>query len=134
MFSCSLLFQGSPPLSPPFYYIFYIVFYIGSPLFFQFSVTGAGAGVGAGFFFFCWWARLVAGLQVGRALGCSGCLGLGSAVSVPPPPSMFLGTQPPYATKALTGFISEISSPFPVFRMYFAITTDPGLHFFLSYI
>ena len=25
----------------------------------------------------------MAGLQVGRALGCSGCLGLGSAVPVP---------------------------------------------------
>ena len=42
----------------------------------------------------------MAGLQVGRALGCSGCLGLGSAVPAPPPP-IFLGTQPPYATKAL---------------------------------
>ena len=41
----------------------------------------------------------MAGLQVGQALGCSGCLGLGSAVPAPP---MFLGTQPPYATKALT--------------------------------
>ena len=40
----------------------------------------------------------MAGLQVGRALGCSGCLSLGSALPVPP---MFLGTQPPYATKAL---------------------------------
>ena len=40
----------------------------------------------------------MAGLQVGWALGCSGCLGLGSAVPAPP---MFLGTQPPYATKAL---------------------------------
>ena len=43
-------------------------------------MTGAGAGAGAGFF---WRAGLVAGLQVGRALGCSGCLGLGSAVPVP---------------------------------------------------
>ena len=44
----------------------------------------------------------MAGLQVGRALGCSGYLGLGSALPVPPPPSpCFLGTQPPYATKAL---------------------------------
>ena len=38
------------------------------------------AGTGAGFF---WRAGLVAGLQVGRALGCSGCLGLWSAVPVP---------------------------------------------------
>ena len=36
-------------------------------------------GAGAGFF---WWAGLVAGLQVGWALGCSG-FGLGSAVPVP---------------------------------------------------
>jgi len=35
-------------------------------------------GAGAGFF---WWAGLVAGLQVGWALGCSG-FGLGSAVPV----------------------------------------------------
>ena len=37
-------------------------------------------GTGAGFF---WWAGLVAGLQVGQALGCPGCLALGSAVPVP---------------------------------------------------
>ena len=42
----------------------------------------------------------MAGLQVGRALGCCGCLGLDSAVPAPAP-TMFLGTQPPYATKAL---------------------------------
>ena len=46
-----LAFSRLPTLIPPLYHIFYIVFYIGSPLFFQFSVTGAGAGVGAGFFF-----------------------------------------------------------------------------------
>ena len=34
---------------------------------------------GAGFF---WRAGLVAGLQVGRAVGCSGCLGLALAVPV----------------------------------------------------
>ena len=43
-------------------------------------MAGAGAGAGAGF---VWQAGLVAGLQVGWALGCSGCLGLGSAVPVP---------------------------------------------------
>ena len=43
-------------------------------------MTSAGVGAGGGLF---WWAGLVAGLQVGRALGCSGCLGLGSAVPVP---------------------------------------------------
>ena len=43
----------------------------------------------------------MAGLRVGQALGCSGCLGLGSALPAPPPPPMFLGTQPPYATKTL---------------------------------
>ena len=37
------------------------------------------------------------GLQVGKALRCSNHLGLGSAVLAP----MFLGTQPPYVTKAL---------------------------------
>ena len=39
-------------------------------------MTGAGVG-------FFWQAGLVAGLQVGWARGCSGCLGLGSAVLVP---------------------------------------------------
>ena len=90
-------FSRFPIPSPLYYYIFYIVLSLFTliifPLFLQFSVTSAGAGAGAGFF---WRAGLVAGLQVGRALGCSGCLGLGSAVPVP----IFLGTQPPYATKA----------------------------------
>ena len=61
-----------------------------------------GPGLGQGFF--SWWAGFVAGLQVGRALGCYGCLGLGSAdpaAPAPPPPPMFLGTQLPYATKVL---------------------------------
>ena len=80
-FSFSLLFQGSPPLSPPFILYFYIVFYIGSQLFFQFSVIGCWDG-GWGRVFF-WQAGLVAGLQVGQALRCSGCLGLGSAVPAP---------------------------------------------------
>ena len=39
-------------------------------------MTGSGAG-------FFWQAGLMAGLQAGQALGCSGCLGLGSAVPVP---------------------------------------------------
>ena len=39
----------------------------------------------------------MAGLQVGRAPGCSGCLGWGQQFQ----PPMFLGTQRPYATKAL---------------------------------
>ena len=43
-------------------------------------MTGTGVGAGSGFF---WGTGLVAGLQVGWALGCSGCLGLGSAVPVP---------------------------------------------------
>ena len=38
------------------------------------------------------------GLQVGQALRCIRYLGLGSGVRAP----IFLGTQPPYATKALT--------------------------------
>ena len=53
---------------------------VGFPLFFQFIVTGSWGGDWAGFF---WPAGLVAGLQVGRALGCSGCLGLGLAIPVP---------------------------------------------------
>ena len=51
----------------------------------------------------------MAGLQVGQALGCSGCLGLGSAVPGPPPP-IFLGTQPPYVTKVLTTHLRMLSS------------------------
>ena len=55
-FSCSLLFQGSPPLSPALYYIFNIALFsmypVGSPLFFQFSVMGAGRGWGLGQVFF----------------------------------------------------------------------------------
>ena len=42
-------------------------------------MTGAGVG-------FLWKVGLVAGLQVGQALGCSGRLGLGSAVLVPQVP------------------------------------------------
>ena len=48
-------------------------------MFFSFSVTDTGGrGLRQGF------SGGRAGLQVGRALGCSGCLGLGSAVPVPP--------------------------------------------------
>ena len=43
-------------------------------------MLGVGAGVGIGFF---WRGGVMAGLQVGWALGCSGCLGLRSAVPVP---------------------------------------------------
>ena len=43
-------------------------------------VLGVGAGVETEFF---WRGGLMAGLQVGWALGCSGCLGLRSAVPVP---------------------------------------------------
>ena len=80
--SCSLLFKAPNPISPLLLYFSYSLnHYLLStfPLFFQFSVTGAGAGAGVGFF---WGAGLMAGLQVWRALGCSGCLGLGSAVPV----------------------------------------------------
>ena len=59
-----------------FYIVLVIIYSVKFPLFFQFSVTGAGAG-------FFWWVGLMAGLQVGQALGCSGCLLLGSAVPVP---------------------------------------------------
>ena len=68
-FSCSLHFLGSPPLSPhlfsSFFIVLFIIYLVSSPLFFQFSVTGAGAGAGVGFF---WLAGLLAGLQVEQAL------------------------------------------------------------------
>ena len=84
-FSCSLLFQSSPPLSPHLYYIVYIVFYIGSPLFFQFSVTGAGARVGAGFFFLAGGARGWVASRAGSWVFW--LLGFGfSSSSLPPPP------------------------------------------------
>ena len=44
-----------------------------------------------------WRVGFVAGLQVGRLLGCSCYLGLGSAAPAP----RLLGTQPPHATQAL---------------------------------
>ena len=77
--SCSLLFKAPHPHLLLCYYIIlnivlFFIYSVGFPLFFQFSVTGAGAGAGTG---------LIVGLHVGRALGCSGCLGLGSAVPVP---------------------------------------------------
>ena len=62
-----------------------------------------GAWVGAGAWFF-WWAGLITGLQVGQALRCSSYLGMGSAVPAP----MYLGTQPPYATKVLICIFSTI--------------------------
>ena len=95
--SCSLLFKAPhsiPPLLLLLFFYFSLIYSVSFPLFFQFIVTSARAGAGSGFF---WWVGLVAGLQVGQALGCSGCLGLGSAVLVP----MFLSTQPPFATKEL---------------------------------
>ena len=81
--SCSLLFKAPHPIPPLLLYFLYsliTIYSVSFPLFLQFSVKGAGAGAGAGFF---WRAGLVTGLQVGRALWCSGCLGLGSAVPVP---------------------------------------------------
>ena len=84
---------------PTLYYIFSIVLFIiypvGSPLFFQFSVTGAGAGAGAGFFpagGASGWVASRAGSWVFLLLGFWG-------QQFQPP--MFLGTQPPYAMKAL---------------------------------
>lgn len=69
-FSCSLHFVGSPPPSSPFFPFFFSVFFffyivvfiiypVGSPLFLQFSVTGAGEGAGRGSF---WQVGLFAGL------------------------------------------------------------------------
>ena len=73
--SCSLL-TPPPPLLLYFLYSLFIIYSVSFPLFFQFIVTGAGAG-------FFWRAGHVAGLQVGGALRCCGCLGLGSGVPVP---------------------------------------------------
>ena len=75
--SCSLLFKAPHPHLLLCYYIIlnivlFFIYSVGFSLFL--SVMGAGAGAGAG---------LIAGLHVGRALRCSGCLGLGSAVPVP---------------------------------------------------
>ena len=52
----------------------------------------------AGFF---WRAGLVAGLQVGRALGVLAVWVWGQQFQSP----MFVGTQPPYAMKALNTYI-----------------------------
>ena len=76
--SCSLLFKA-PHLIPCFIIIFFsilliIIYSVSFPPFFQFSVMGVGVGAGSGFF---WRVVFLAGLQVGRALGCSGCLDLG---------------------------------------------------------
>ena len=71
-----------------FFIVLFVIYPVGSPLFFQFRVTGAWAGVGF------WQVGLMAGLWLGQALRCSSYLGLGSAVPAP----MFLSTQPPYAT------------------------------------
>ena len=87
----------------------FIIYSVGFLLFFQFSVTGAGAG-------FFWRAGLVAGSQVGRALGCSGCLG--SAI----PDPVFLRTQPPYATNALTIFFF-----WQAMSLYWAVSALLGL-------
>ena len=102
VFSCSLVFKAPHPYPP--FFIFYFLY----SLLYRFSTVlpvqcdGCwGRGWGRAF---SWRAGHVAGLQVGRALGCSGCLGLSSAVPDQPPPSMFLGTQPPYVTKALIIF------------------------------
>ena len=84
-FLCTLLFQGSPPLSRHLYFIFYIVLFsicpVGSPLFFQFRVTGAWAGPGAGFFLAgraCGWVPSRAGSRVFWLLG------FGITISSPP--------------------------------------------------
>ena len=61
-----------------FCFFFFIIYAVGFPPFFQCHLTVAGAGA-----VFFWWVGLMARSQVGWALGCSGCLGLGSAVPVP---------------------------------------------------
>ena len=91
-FSCSLVFKVPHPYPPLFlYFIFYIVFYIGSPLFFQFSVTGAGAGAGSWVFWL---------------------LGFGFSSSSPPPPPAHVPGHP-------TSICDEgVNSPSALFRKF----------------
>ena len=105
--SCSLLFKAPHPHLLLCYYIIFniVLFFIYSVGFSLFlSVTGAGAGAGAG---------LIVGLHVGRALGCSGCLGLGSAVPVPHvpghPTSICEEGVKPLLSKV--GFNGQLKSP-----------------------
>lgn len=82
--------------------VLFFIYSVGFSLFL--SVTGAGAGAGAG---------LIVGLHVGRALGCSGCLGLGSAVPVPHvpghPTSICEEGVKPLLSKV--GFNGQLKSP-----------------------
>ena len=86
-FSCSLLFSRLPTLISPFilYFLHSLIHYLAT----RFSTVlpvqcdRCWGGGGAWDRVFFWWAGLVAGLQVGRALRCSGCLGLGSVVPAP---------------------------------------------------
>ena len=87
--SCCLHFLGSPPYLHLFYTFIHCP-HSNFPSILSIQCDG------------CWgWVFLavgvVAGLQGGQALRCSSCLGLGSGVPAP----MFLGSQPPYATKTL---------------------------------
>ena len=104
-FDVACLYKATHPPHLYNYIVIFVIYPIGSPLFFQFSQTGAGVETGEGFFSR---AELMAKLQVGHALKCSSHLGLGSAVPAP----MFLGTQPPYATNPLTidkvGMVSRL--------------------------
>ena len=76
----------NPLQIPPFYYIFFysLIHYLprrfSNVLIIQCDGCW-GRGLRQGRFF--WQAGLMAGLQVGRALRCSGCLCLGSAVPIP---------------------------------------------------
>ena len=74
--SCSLLFKAPHPHPPLSLYCLYSLIHY---LLTRFSTFLPVQSVGPGFF---WRAGLMAGLQVGWALGCSGCLDLGSAVPV----------------------------------------------------
>ena len=107
--SCSVLFKAPHPHLLLCYYIIlnivlFFIYSVGFPLFFQLSVTGAGAGAGTG---------LIVGLHVGRALGCSGCLGLGLAVPVPHvpghPTSICEEGVKPLLSKV--GFNGQLKSP-----------------------
>ena len=102
--SCSLLFKAPHPHPPLSLYCLYSLIHY---LLTRFSTFLPVQSAGAVFF---WRAGLMAGLQVGWALGCSGCLDLGSAVPVHQYmspyttylPTMFVGTQSLYVTKALS--------------------------------
>ena len=92
-FSCSLLFLRSPPFPTFCFIVLFIIYPVGSPLFFQYSVTGAGPGAG----FFC---------QAGQVTS-SYASNLFEFVLAFPAPT-FLCTQPPCDEALTYGFNSYL--------------------------